>query len=92
MIKVSKKDRKNSKQKSIGGMPTGISFATLKEKIAKKRGYINTTSTLMQLKSFAIPASYKQTPISCLRLRQLLKRGESKGILIGHAPPAPKRI
>ena len=90
MIKVSKKDSKLSKQKSISGMPTGISFATLKEKIAKKRGYINTTSTLMQLKSFAIPASYKQTPISCLRLRQLLKRGESKGILIGHPPPAPK--
>ena len=49
LIKVSKKDRKITKQKSISGMPTGISCATLKEKIAKKRGYINTTSTLMQL-------------------------------------------
>ena len=49
LIKVSKKDRKITKQKSISGMPTGISFATLKGKIAKKRGYINTASTLMQL-------------------------------------------
>jgi hypothetical protein len=74
-------------------MPPGFSCVNLKEKIARKR-FINTEkeSTLMQLKSFAIPASYKQTPISCLRLRQLLKRGESKGILIGHAPPAPKII
>jgi len=91
MIKVSKKDSKITKQKSISGMPTGISFATLKEKTASE-GSTDTESTLMQLRSSATPASYKQTPISCLRLRQLLKRGESKGILIGHAPPAPKRI
>jgi hypothetical protein len=68
-------------------MPKGISFATLKEKIAKKRGYINTTSTLMQLRSFAIPASYRKILIHCLRRKFLKNRGESKDILDGYARP-----
>ena len=72
-------------------MPTGISFATLKEKIAKKRGYINTTSTLIQLRSFAIPASYRKIPIKCLRRKFLKNRGERKGIITGHVRHATIR-